>query len=189
MNKMMKKLLTLGVVVAASASIASADPMISGTVSINGADQYGFSSNSGFINFTGPANVGADTGTLSALGTCMACVTMTNLNYGTVLPTQVFTVTNNGITVSMELNSIESITQSGSGATNTAELLGLGTLYETGYAPTNGTYVLTSQGGYNTDVTFSATAAPTPEPNTLMLLGTGLMSSAGALYRRRRQNA
>ena len=186
MNKMMKKILTLGVVVAASASIASADPMINGTVSINGTNIY--NSTAGIV-YQGMANVGADTGTLAALGTCMSCVTMTNLNYNTTLPVSVFTVTNNGVTVSMDLNAVTSIQSSGSGATNSFVITGVGTLFETGYAATSGTYVLTSQGGPNTEVTFSATAAATPEPNTLMLLGTGLMSSAGALYRRRRAKA
>lgn len=182
MNKMMKKLLTLGVVVAASASIASADPMITGKVSIAGGDTY--NAQQGLV-FNGAASVIADQGTLSALGTCTSCVTMSNLNYGTVLPVDLFTVTNNGVTVSLNLTSVDSY----STANNTLTIWGEGVLSETGYAPTKGDFILTSQYGGNSDeVSFSATAA-TPEPNTLMLLGTGLVSSAGALYRRRRAQA
>ena len=51
----------------------------------------------------------------------------------------------------------------------------------------NDLYFEVIQGGhYATGLDFVGTVTATPEPNTLMLLGTGLVGSAGALLRRMR---
>ena len=51
-----------------------------------------------------------------------------------------------------------------------------------------GSFQMTSQGGTTmaTNVSFSDTNTVTPEPSSLVLLGTGLVSAAGMLIRRRR---
>ena len=57
---------------------------------------------------------------------------------------------------------------------------------------TNGTgynqlvFVVEQSGSYDQGLDFSGTVEPTPEPNTLFLLGTGLLGSAGALLRKMR---
>ena len=72
---------------------------------------------------------------------------------------------------------------------------GTGLFEEAAYTNTAGTFDLTSQydatTGYDTVTSFSASALvpAIPEPNSLMLLGTGLLSAGGMLMRRRRLTA
>ena len=190
MIKATLKLLSLAAALTVTSMAAHADA-VHGIISINGYDTY----TSNTINFvgTGETSAIATTGTFSDLfpgGTGTADVTLHSFNFagGFVNPTQVYSVTNNGVTVSF---SLVSITSSSIDANGDLKIIGRGIFSETGYDNAEGTFNLTSQGGgTGATVTFSATSvAPTPEPNTLLLLGTGLMSSAGALYRRRRKAA
>lgn len=183
------KVLSLAAALTVSAVAAHADS-VNGMISITGYDKYTNDS----ISFQGNGYTRAEatSGTLSSLfaagDTSAASVTMNDFSFGAgfVNPTQVFTVTNNGTTVTLTLTSI---TSSGIDAYGNLSIMGKGVLSETGYDSTVGDFALTSQfGSTGATVTFSASAvAPTPEPNTLMLLGTGLVSSAGMLYRRRKQ--
>ncbi len=50
-------------------------------------------------------------------------------------------------------------------------------------------FVVEQSGSFDQGLDFAGTVEPTPEPNTLFLLGTGLLGSAGALVRRRRAAA
>lgn len=185
--RLLNKMFALGAVLVAT-SCAFADP-ITGTINVNGTDTYGPST----INFVGNGSLGlnSETGTLAMLGNCQNCVTLNSFNFdgAFVSPTQVFTVTNNGKTVSLTLDSISMYRIDAAGLA----VLGTGILTETGYTDTVGSLILTSPGPEGpSNVTFAAfgtALAPTPEPSTLLLLGTGLVSSAGALYRRRRLNA
>lgn len=185
------KVLTLILGLASMTAAAKADP-ITGGISINGYDNFTNSS----ITFLAPGSTNAVTasGTFSAMFTSPfqgATVNLYNFTFGSGFtnPTEVFSINSNGITTTLTLTNI---TYSGIDQYGQLSVIGNGILTETGYDPTVGTFDLTSQGGAGNNVTFSATStavAPTPEPSSLLLLGTGLLGSAGAFFRRRKTSA
>jgi hypothetical protein len=189
-----KRIIALGAVLLASATYASADP-VTGQISIFGSDTY-TSTNVTFVPGSGSVALASTTpGSSMAVFTGGNPVTLNSFNFdgGFVPGTVVFTTTQAGETLSFILNSILQATTlpNALGSTDLV-ILGTGTVTETGvhnYDPTFGTFNFTSQNGVLgslVPVSFSATTtAVTPEPSSLILLGTGLVSSAGMLFRRR----
>lgn len=107
-----------------------------------------------------------------------------SVNYG-ASGTQVFT-TNVGL--SFFLQTATGVLSNGG---NELTLTGTGLFEEAGYVNTPGTFILTSQ--YNgqpydslTSFSSSASTSATPEPSSLILLGSGLMGGAGLLFRKRK---
>lgn len=163
----------------AFAGSAYAVPIAAGsTLSINGSDTYTPTS----ITFNPTtANIGGTpSGSFAGvINTCSGCVTMIgSISQGMSTPYTLYTATEGANSTSLEVTSA-TFTHSPATPTSleTLTVTGTGVLSLTGFTPTAGDYVVTTQGTAGTHVTFSATSTSTavPEPASLTLLGTALL--------------
>jgi hypothetical protein len=165
------------------AASAHAVPIAAGsTLSLNGSDSFTSTS----ITFSNPANIGGTpSGSFGILTTCTGCATMIGgFTSGTATPFQLYTATEGAITTTLQVSS-DAFNFVG-GALANLTITGAGTLTLTGFDPTPGNYILTTQGPTGVSVTFSVTsaAAAVPEPASLAILG-GALAGLGLFGRRR----
>ena len=158
---------------------------LSGGLSVNQAD--------GTITFglSNPLSTALETGSFKEMGTggtvtldnAGSPIKWTDLTAGSNLACGggcIYTATNGGDATTFDLTS-ETVTKSAT----SLDISGIGTATLTGYDPTRGTFVLSTQlNGGTSEVSFSTTTT-VPEPATMTVLAAGLMSLGFAARRRR----
>ena len=197
MRRALLAILASTAVALTAAQPAAAATNISGNMNINGF-VVGNTANikdSTALDFTDGVTTGSANGVLSGYvgningvplvcaGTCGSIKDINSLVTGAQSISAFWVLTGPGTGLSFDLTGITSIDRSVSGQLG---VIATGILNLAGYAPTAGTFSLTTQGNGQVQTTFSASTVAVPEPATwgLMLLG---FAGIGVSLRRRRR--
>jgi hypothetical protein len=161
------------------ASVNAASITAGSTLSLKGSDSYTATS----INFTNPADIGAESGSFAGAGivNCIGCVTMTSFNAGSATPFQLYTATEGALTTALIVSADAfDFTPGDTMHLPSLAITGTGTLSLTGFDDTPGMFSITTQGpNDDVQVTFSVTSTAAgsttvPEPASLAILGAGM---------------
>ena len=155
---------------------------LTGDINFDGSDSYNATS----IAFIGNQGVSSATGNLATFGTCFSCIAAVSIAYAPFVgPVNNFlSGTNGALTFALDLLTVFNVQFQ---ANNDLDFDADAVLHLTGFADTPGELFFSSQGPNDIEVSFSATAVPTPEPASLAILGAGLVG-LGLTRRKRRDN-
>lgn len=189
------KLIALGAVLAVSATYAHAIPVTystSGVFSASGtsAATFGSGGNTVTLTFLPITSTSLSAPTFASAGDIVSTVAGTGASASgnfTLTISQTVPSVGSGSVVGTLSGSFT--TNSSTGLLNFSNLtVNLGSVIYTLQQPTNGYFLVPPMSGGG-DTTLQMAITPTPEPSSLMLLGTGLLSAGGMLMRRRRLTA
>lgn len=143
---------------------------ITGTINFDGSDSYSATA----LTFVGSQNAQSDTGSLATFGDCTGCITATSFTYAPFSgPLNNFLAgTNGAVHFALDLLTVHNVDFI---ANDSLSFEGNATLHLTGFDATPGELFFSTQGPEGIEVSFSATAIPTPEPSTLLVLGAGII--------------